>query len=98
MKFTIPIDFEVQSTTEVKAELEVLDFLKRATLDYGNEYDIIDWYYTDFGSAIEEPRGAGRGDNNLSEGQPVQSAKQTCDDTIKAGECSRCCPFCKSIP
>ena len=41
MKFTIPIDFEVQSTTESKAELEVLGFLKRATLDYGNEYDIL---------------------------------------------------------
>lgn len=49
MKWTIPIDFEVTAPTEVKAELEVLDFLKRATLDYGNEYDITDWYYTDFG-------------------------------------------------
>ena len=98
MKFTIPIDFEVESTTEVKAELEVLDFLKRATLDYGNEYDILDWYYSDFGSAIEEPRGSRCGNNSLSQGQPVQSSKQTCHDTIKEGECSGCCPFCKSAP
>ena len=54
MKFTIPIDFEVQSTTEVKAELEVLDFLKRAALDYGNEYDIVDWYYSDFGERLDK--------------------------------------------
>ena len=98
MKYTIPIDFEVTSTTEIKAELEVLDFLKRATLDYGNEYDILDWYYSDFGSAIEEPSGAGRREYDQREGQSIQSGKQTCNNTIKAGECTTCCPFCKSIP
>lgn len=98
MKFTIPIDFEVTATTEVKAELEVLDFLKRATLDYGNEYDILDWYYSDFGSAIEESSGVGRGEYNQCQGQSVQPAQQTCDNTIKAGECTRCCYCCRSVP
>ena len=49
MKFTIPIDFEVNDTTEQKAEREVFDFLVRATKEFGNEYNIKDWHYTDFG-------------------------------------------------
>lgn len=98
MKWTIPIDFEVSAPTEPKAELVVLDFLKRATLDYGNQYDILDWYYSDFGSTPEEPGGAGRRDNNLCEGQSVQSTKQTCNDTIEDGQCSGDCYGCRSIP
>lgn len=54
MKFTIPIDFEVNDTTEQKAEREVFDFLVRATKEFGNEYNIKDWHYTDFGQAMPE--------------------------------------------
>lgn len=57
MKFTIPIDFEVSETTETKAEQEVFNFLVRATKEFGNEYNITDWYYTDFGEALPESCG-----------------------------------------
>ena len=54
MKWTIPIDFKVLETTETKAEQEVFNFLVRATKEFGNEYNIIDWHYTDFGEAMPE--------------------------------------------
>lgn len=98
MMFTIPIDFEVDETTELRAEREVFDFLVKATKEFGNEHNITDWYYTDFGSATEKSSGAGRGIDNLGQGKSLQSAQQTCNNTIKAGECTRCCYCCRSIP
>ena len=52
MKWTIPIDFIVSETTEPRAEQEVFNFLVRATKEFGNEYNITDWHYTDFGEAM----------------------------------------------
>ena len=54
MKFTIPIDFDVDETTELRAEREVFDFLVKATKEFGNEHNITDWHYTDFGEAMPE--------------------------------------------
>jgi hypothetical protein len=57
MKWTIPIDFTVSETTEPRAEQEVFNFLVRATKEFGNEYNITDWQYTDFGEALPESCG-----------------------------------------
>lgn len=54
MKWTIPIDFTVSETTEPRAEQEVFNFLVKATKEFGNEYNITDWHYTDFGEAMPE--------------------------------------------
>jgi len=62
MKFDIPINISVETTTEEKAEKFVFDFLKMATKEFGVEQRIINWEYFEF--LPEESCSRGCGNNH----------------------------------
>ena len=63
MKFDIPINISVETTTEEKAEKFVFDFLKMATKEFGVEQKIVDWQYFEF--LEKESSCSGCGNHNI---------------------------------
>lgn len=48
MRFDIQVTISVENTTEAKAELAVIDFLKKSDREFGNHYKVVDWQLTEF--------------------------------------------------
>lgn len=77
MKFDIPINIEVTSTNEQKAEQQVFEFLMASMKEFGIEFGIANFEYFEF--LAKEPCNTGCGNHDKEQGQRVHTQQSTCN-------------------